>query len=146
MSVELNNRIETEFEVQQYLSDLKYAIDHNASLIIQETRNVDINRDQRFTNRFTLNDLFPDEDPKIALKRELLTLTVENYIETVKDLRFPKKSEMRVFSKKYNLKDDVYIKIRVELLGDYGNGFTYVMSFHYAEECITENMFPYRRK
>ena len=145
MSEETKHRIETELEVQQYLKDIKYAFDHDATLIFQEDRNIDKNRNLRFTNKFTVQDLFPDEDPVIALKRELLTLTVENYIETVKDRKFPKKSEMRVFSKVYNLKDDVYIKIRVELLGDYGSGFVFVMSFHYAEDPITEDMFPYRK-
>lgn len=50
-----------------------------------------------------------------ALKRELQTLTVEEYIQTVKDLRFPKRSEMREFGKVYDGKGDVYVKLRVEL-------------------------------
>ena len=70
---------------------------------------------------------------------------MENYIQTVKDLRFPKRSEMREFGKVYNGKDDVYIKIRVELLGMYGNTTTFVMSFHFAEKAFTSEMFPYRK-
>ena len=41
---------------------------------------------------------------------------------------------MREFGKVYNGKDDVYIKIRVELFGMYGNATTFVMSFHFAEK------------
>ena len=60
------------------------------------------------------------------------------------DVRFPNRSEMREFGKVYNGKDDVYIKIRVELLGMYGNTTTLVMSFHFAEKEFTQEMFPYR--
>ena len=89
--------------------------------------------------------LFPNENPMEALKRELLSLNIENYMRTVKDLRFPKRSEMREFGKVYNGTDDVYIKIRVELLGIYGQTTTFVMSFHFAERAFTPKMFPYRK-
>ena len=101
---------------------------------------------EKYTNQYTVNKLFPDENPVDALKRELLTLTVEDYMQTVKDLRFPKRSEMREFGKVYNSNEDVYIKIRVELLGQYGNTTTFIMSFHYAEKSFTPDMFPYRKK
>lgn len=65
---------------------------------------------------------------------------------TVKDIHFPKRSEMREFGKKYNGNDDVYIKIRVELLGQYGNTTTFVMSFHFAERDFIPGMFPYKKK
>lgn len=92
-----------------------------------------------------MNTLFPNENPVDALKRELLTLKVEDYIQTVKDIRFPKRSEMREFGKVYNGKDDVYIKIRVELLGMYGHATTFVMSFHFAEKAFTPDVFPYKK-
>ena len=81
-----------------------------------------------------------------ALKRELLTLSVDHYMRTVKDIRFPNRSEMREFGKVYNEKDDVYIKIRIELLGMYGSATTFVMSFHFAEKAFTPEMFPYKKK
>ena len=112
----------------------------------QAERLVDKNRDVKYTNQFTVADLFPNENPVDALKRELQTLTIEEYMQTVKDLRFPKKSEMREFGKVYNGKGDVYIKIRVELLSEYGNHTTFVMSFHYAEIPFTPEMFPYKKK
>ena len=52
---------------------------------------------------------------------------------------------MRVFGRKYG--DDVYIKIRAELLkSDSGKDEIYVMSFHYAEWAFTERDFPYKNK
>lgn len=139
-------RIESELDVRAYLQDLKYALEHGAKFTFQEERLVDQHRDQRYTNRFTVADLFPDENPVVALKRELQKLTVEEYMQTVKDLRFPKRSEMREFGKVYDGKGDVYIKIRVELLSEYGNHATFVMSFHYATIPFTPEMFPYRKR
>ena len=138
-------RIESEFEVKSYLQDLRYALQHGAELSFQEERMVDKQRDKKFTNRYTVADLFPNEDPKAALRRELQKLTVEEYMRTVKDTRFKNRSEMREFGKVYNGTDDVYIKIRVELLSAYGNHTTFVMSFHYAMIPFTDDMFPYRK-
>ncbi|MEA4835976.1 MAG: hypothetical protein VB133_12655 [Anaeromusa sp.] len=132
-------RIETRSEVDTYLDRLKYSlIDSQAKLQFQKERQTDTQRDERFTNRYTVGDLFPDEDPVDALKRELLTLRAENYIETVKDTRFPRKSEMRVFGKRYGA--DVYIKFRVDMIN--GN-IVFVMSFHYAVYPFSESDFPY---
>ncbi len=139
-------RIEPEIEVQAYLQDLRYALVSGARVSFQAERQVDRNRDKRYTNQFTVADLFPDENPVEALKRELQTLTIENYMQTVKDLRFPKRSEMREFGKVYNGKGDVYIKIRVELLSEYGNHTTFIMSFHYAVIPFSPEMFPYKKK
>ena len=145
LAEEINARIETELEVKAYIQDLKYALNNDAQIEFQVKRRVDEDREERYTNKYTVNRLFPDENPVDALKRELLTLTVEDYIKTVKDLRFPKRSEMREFGKVYNGDEEVYIKIRVELLGLYGNTTTFVMSFHFAEKAFTPEMFPYRK-
>lgn len=142
---ESTSRIESEIEVKAYIQNLKFALNNGAKIDFQAKRRVDDNRDEKYTNQYTVNTLFPDENPVDALKRELLTLTVENYMQTVKDLRFPKRSEMREFGKIYNGNEDVYIKIRVELLGAYGNMTTFVMSFHFAERPFSEEMFPYRK-
>lgn len=145
LAEETKARIETELEVKAYIQDLKYALNNGAQIDFQVRRRIDEDRDERFTNQYTVNKLFPDENPVDALKRELLTLTVEDYMQTVKDLRFPKRSEMREFGKVYNGNEDVYIKIRVELLGLYGNTTTFIMSFHFAEKAFTPDMFPYRK-
>ena len=146
MAEETKTRIETELEVKAYIQDLKYALNNGATIDFQVKRLVDQNRDEKYTNQYTVNKLFPDENPVDALKRELLTLSVEDYMQTVKDTRFPKRSEMREFGKVYNGTEDVYIKIRVELLGLYGNTTTFVMSFHFAQEAFTPEMFPYKKK
>lgn len=145
MTHEIKARIESEIEVKAYIQDLKYALNNGAKIDFQVKRRVDENRDEKYTNQYTVNMLFPDENPVDALKRELLALSVGDYMQTVKDIRFPKRSEMREFGKVYNGKDDVYIKIRVELLGRYGNTTTFVMSFHFAEKTFTPEMFPYKK-
>ncbi len=139
-------RIESELDIQSYLQNLNYALDHGALINFQSNRVIDDKRDLKHTNKFTVADLFPNEDPNIALKRELRKLTVENYIRTVKDTKFKKKSEMREFGKVYPDKGDVYIKIRVELLATYGNHTVFIMSFHYAERPFTVSDFPYFKK
>ena len=143
---DLRTRIETETEVRAYLQNLRYALEHNAKIMFQVDRQVDQLRDQQYTNKFTVADLFPDENPVDALKRELKRLNIEEYMQTVKDLRFPKRSEMREFGKVYDGQGDVYIKIRVELLSEYGKHTTFVMSFHYAEIPFVPEMFPYRKR
>ena len=139
-------RIESEIEVKAYIQNLKFALNNGAKIDFQVRRLVDEKRDEKYSNQYTVNKLFPDENPEEALKRELLTLTVEDYMQTVKDYRFPKRSEMREFGKVYNGTEDVYIKIRVELLGMYGQATTFVMSFHFAERPFTESSFPYGKR
>ena len=146
MANKTNARIESELEVKTYIQDLKFALNNGAQINFQAKRRVDENREEKYTNQYTINTLFPNENPVDAIKRELLTLSVEDYMQTVKDMRFPKRSEMREVGKVYNGTDDVYIKIRVELLGIYGNTTTFVMSFHYAERALMPEMFPYRKK
>ena len=143
---ETNERIERELVVKSYLQDLKYALDNGAQINFQAHRRVDDQRNEKYTNQYTVSKLFPDVNPVDALKKELKTLTVVNYMKTVADLKFPNRSEMREFGKVYNGKDDIYIKIRVELFGMYGNSTTFVMSFHFAERTFLSEMFPYRNK
>lgn len=145
MAEETKVRIESELEVNAYIQNLKFALNNGARIDFQSKRIVDEKRDEKYTNQYTVNKLFPDENPEDALKRELLMITVEDYMQTVKDIRFPKRSEMREFGKVYNGTEDVYIKIRVELLGLYGNTTTFVMSFHFAEKAFTAEMFPYKK-
>lgn len=141
MAEEIKSRIESELEVKTYIQDLKFALNNGAKIDFQAKRLVD----EKYTNQYTVNKLFPNENIVDALKRELLTLSVEDYMQTVKDIRFPKRSEMREFGKVYNGTDDVYIKVRVELLGMYGNTTTFVMSFHFAEKAFNSEMFPYKK-
>ena len=141
-----NVRIESELEVKAYIQNLRLALNSGARIDFQVRRRVDNERDEKFTNQYTVNTLFPDENPVDALRRELLALSVEDYMQTVRDIRFPNRSEMREFGKVYNGTDDVYIKVRVELLGMYGQTTTFVMSFHFAEQAFVPDMFPYKKK
>lgn len=138
------SRIETLHEVETYIDRVKYALDNGAKIDFQEYRTVDNNRDEKYTNSFTISDLFPNEKPTDVLRIELKKLTVSEYMRTVKDLRFPKRSEMREFGRVYDGHGDVYIKFRVELVGMFGDTTTFVMSFHYAEKAFSDNMFPYK--
>ncbi len=63
-------RIESELDIQSYLQNLNYALDHGALINFQSNRVVDDKRDLKYTNKFTVADLFPNENPNIALKRE----------------------------------------------------------------------------
>lgn len=142
-------RIEKKFDIQTYIDRLVYALEKKSTKInFLKERQVDKKKNKRFTNRYTIEKLFPDEDEIKILKQELALLTVEEYIETLKDTRYPNKSEMRVFGRKY-FNEDVYIKIRVELISTIhadGNNFILVMSFHYAEKAFKDLDFPYRKK
>lgn len=140
----IESRIETELEVKSYLQNLRYALDNNAKVEFQVERMVDRKRDEKYTNKYTVADLFPDLNPTEAVIQEIRTLSVEEYMRTIKDSRFPKRSEMREFGRLYIGKGDVYIKIRVELLSSFGNHTTFVMSFHYAERPFGLGDFPYR--
>lgn len=141
-----SSRIETKKEVNSYLANLRYSLDNGAGITFQIERKVDDMRAIQYTNRYTVAELFPNENPEEALRQELKTLAVENYMRTVKDKRFPNKSEMREFGKIYEGHGDVYIKIRVELFSKENNGnhHTFVMSFHFAEKPFGENDFPYK--
>ena len=127
------------------MQNLRYAIDHKALVTFMIDRRVDAQRNPRYTNKFTIVDLFGEKDIDVVLKRELKKLTVENYIQTVKDFRYPERSEMREYGIVYQGKGDVYCKIRVELLSVYGSHKVFVMSFHYAETPFTSDIFPYKR-
>lgn len=146
LAEETKTRIESESEIKSYIQNLRFALNNGAKINFQVKRLIDEKRDEKYTNQYTVNKLFPNENPVDALKRELLTITAEDYMRTVKDIRFPQRSEMREFGKIYNGTEDVYIKIRVELFGQYGNPTTFVMSFHFAEKAFTPEMFPYKKK
>ncbi|MBP5293639.1 MAG: hypothetical protein J6023_05885 [Clostridia bacterium] len=137
-------RIETKEEVSAYLARLKYALNHGAKIDFQIIRQVDAGRPVIYSNRFTIADLFPHEDPLMVLKRELLSLSVAEYISTNRDINYPNRSEMRVFGKVYEGTKEVYIKIRVVLLGAIEHSPVFVMSFHYTTTPFKREMFPYK--
>ena len=114
-------RIETESEVSAYLAKMKHALENGAQIQFQIDRQVDNERDAYFTNRFTLSELFPDEAPSEVFRRELMKI--------------------------YRQSDEVYIKVRIELLNsaEGGNHTAFVMSFHFAETPFSQCTFPYKK-
>lgn len=82
-------RIESEIEVSSYLANLRYALDKGAQIYVQLERKVDEGRAEKYTNDYTIRSLFPNEPLAEILRRELVSLTKENYLRTVKDVRFP---------------------------------------------------------
>ena len=99
---------QTRDEVEAYLAKLRYALaDKNTSIQFVEQRFVDVNRSKKYSNAFTVAKLFPDKPAEKILRDELASLRAEEYIETVKDTRFSKKSEICVFGRKY-IEEDVY--------------------------------------
>lgn len=144
MTANSRSRIESEIDVDLYLKDLVSALDHhNGRISFQMKSSSNQDRNERYTNRFTINHLFSNEDIPTVLKRELKLIRIENYIMTVIDREFPAKLEFRVFGKYYD--DDVYIKMRVEQEGAYENNpLVYLISFHYAMYEFHQNDFPYK--
>jgi len=100
MSICEVKRVESKLDVETYLARLKYALQSGrAKINFQKERIVDENRDEKYTNKYTMLTLFPEEDEVEVLKRELANLRHQDYIETVKDTRYPERSEMRVLLK-----------------------------------------------
>lgn len=131
---------ESKAEIDTYIARLKFAIERKSTRIrFQEDRLSDAGRNIRHTNRYTIAALFPNEDPLEAIRRELHNISVREYIETVKDLRYQKRSDMRVFGRKYD-SDEVYIKFRVEVLPE---THLFVMSFHFSTIHFEDVVFPY---
>lgn len=142
-----SKKTETKEDVAAFIANIKYCIESgDCKISFQYDRKNDANKDVRFTNRYTINTLFPNEDPADVMKRELVKLKPENYIETVKDLVFSDKSDLRVFAKRYS--NDVYIKIRAELLSETlsGNNMIFVLSFHFSQYALDYKTFPYFMK
>ena len=109
------NERETELEINAFISNVKYCIESgDCKISVKSEKKSEQNKDIEFTNKYTLGQLFPDENPADSMKRELIKLTKRNYIETLEDLDFPNRSKLRVFGKRYDA--DVYIKFRAELI------------------------------
>ena len=64
-----NSRIESDTEVKDYIAKIKYALDNGAEINFQEKRQVDENRNIKYTNGYTVRALFPDENPVDATTR-----------------------------------------------------------------------------
>ncbi len=145
MTQQKNKKLkESELEIYSFLSNVKYCIESgDCQISVKTERRSEQKKDIKFTNKYTLSELFPNENPADAMKRELIKLTKRNYIETLEDIDYPERSKLRVFGKKYNA--DVYIKFRAELISKeaYGANMIFILSFHYAQYPFDGDTFPY---
>ena len=133
--------VESEKDVFHFLEHLKFSLKQKTTKIqLIEKRQVDNERDLKYTNTYTMAKLFPNDDKVVALKRELERLEITDYIETNKDKNFPSRQDWRAFGKKYG-NEEIYIKFRVELLP---NTNVLVMSFHLSTVSFKTFKFPYK--
>ncbi len=145
---ENSTRIESKEDVKSFLSRLAYVMAKKTKTItFQKIRDSDKGRNPRFTNRFTIACLFPDESPVEAIARELQSLNFKEYRHTIKDNLYPDRSEWRVFSRKYaHEPEHVYIKLRVDIISSscrVQHDQIYVMSFHFSDRVLSKQDFPY---
>ena len=68
MAEETKARIESELEVKAYIQDLKFALKNGAQIVFQARRVVDEKRAENYTNQYTVNKLFPDDNPVDAFE------------------------------------------------------------------------------
>ncbi len=62
-----NKRIETKAEVDSYLAKLHYALDHSQVQVhFIKKRRVDYEKNPKYTNRYTIADIFPDESVNLG--------------------------------------------------------------------------------
>lgn len=138
--------IEDRPSVEAYIANTTLALkDSHTEVRIQFDRLKDKYRDERYTTRYTLGELFPDEAPSTALRRELSNLKPEEYIRPVPDSVNENKPAFWEFGRTYTGKGDVYIKIRTVLLDQQcgNNHSVFIMSFHFATSPLSEEVFPY---
>lgn len=144
MSKKNSSRIEQKFVVEHFLTEMKEALSsESAQLYSQHHRK----EDEAEMHENIMSILFPNEDETAVLKRELTDLTMEDYIETLKDKKFPNKSETRIFAKQFN-GDYVFLHVRIELLEDPETGDTHqglITSLHFCETELPMSDFPYKK-
>ena len=85
MKKENNSRIESELEVSSYIQNLRYALEHGATVTFQVHRLVDEHKDEKYTNQYTVSTLFPNENPVEAIKRELKSMKLILIIKNNKE-------------------------------------------------------------
>src|SRR5690625_4872863 len=94
MSKNSSTRIEQKFVVEHFINEVKEALLNDSTQLSTEQKREE---DEAELHENIMSILFPNEDETTVLKRELANLTSEDYLETLKDKKFPNKSETRVF-------------------------------------------------
>lgn len=146
MSKNSSARIEQKFVVEHFISEVKEALLNDSTQLSTEQKREE---DEAELHENIMSILFPNEDETTVLKRELANLTSEDYLETLKDKKFPNKSETRVFAKKYD-EDYIFLHVRMETLVQSESDETVkalIMSLHFRDEDDDEIEiadFPYK--
>lgn len=124
--------VEQKEAVDVYLCELKAALKNTSrQFIIKKDSPL---KDMEYRTDYTIATLFPDEQPKAALRRELGKLEIHEYIENRRDSN-PKFIEpLWLFGRTYNEKE-VYIKLsmREEGCSKPKKYSVKNLSFHFAE-------------
>lgn len=79
MSDGIKARIESELEVKAYIQDLKFALNNGAKIDFQVKRRVDDNRDEKYTNQYTVNAL--------SICRQLKIFVFQKEVKCVSSVR-----------------------------------------------------------
>ncbi len=96
--------------------------------------------DDEYTNESTMLEL--DYDTEDVVK-ELKSLTIEDYSESIVDNVIDDFKLFFVFGKQINGRD-IYIKVRIKQRRRTSEDFVFCVSFHFARHPIT--VYPYKRK
>lgn len=144
---EKTNWVEDSSVVSTFLAKLKFMLENPCTSIQLDKKKSDQFKPYEYTNKFTLSNLFPNENPVDAMKRELRLLSLCDYLHTAVDVVNPKSPNYYVFAKKFD--KFVYIKVKIVVFNGSIPGqqdTILVMSFHYAEHLINENSFRYLKR
>jgi len=131
MSKNYNHRIEQKFVVQHFIEQLRETLRNEAlELFIQNEEEQDQEVDAEDLDQNALSVLFPNQDAAIVLTQGMRELAIGDYLETVKDKRFPNKSERRVFVKTIA---DQLLSVSVRLESDLAHVYVEVSVFEESE-------------
>jgi hypothetical protein len=139
------HRTESIQDVRLFIDELRAVLSVKKSEIyLLEIKSSEAGRPKFMSNIATISELFPDEFPHIALRRELMKLSHQMYMHSMADMYFPLTASFHVFGMRYGDKD-VYIKLKIEFETDKSlkNGTVIVISFHYSTKKFSGSDFPY---
>ena len=128
-----NGFIESIEKVEEYLEELRiilcsdnFDLEHDFDILFGTTEN-----STGYKNVKTIEDL---RYKKSDIRNVLLSLTVNDYSETLSDVNNPDSPPLYVFGKTINAKD-VYIKVKIR---NRANRQVFCLSFHFAQFPISK--------
>lgn len=141
MSKNYNHRIEQKFVVKHFIDQLHETLENEAlELFIQNEEEQDQEVDAEDLDQNALSVLFPNQDATELLMQAMRQIAIGDYLETVKDKRFPDKSERRVFVKTIA---DQLLAVSVRLESDLAHVFVEVSVIE--ESDVAEADFPFKK-